>query len=115
MIRRAFALVAVAMMIGTAAGGCGTETKSCEQLCDEQAECGKEGFSADECKSDCGNLDALHEASGCGDEYDKLVECMSGLEDVCVANECGGQGTAYAFCILGYCGENPDACSDTQE
>src|SRR6187402_2208596 len=96
----AFALFAV---------GCGEDEATCESACEDQKDC--DGATAEEKAVDCGDVcggdtKTANEQIGCQDEYQKFIDCETGLDDVCNDAACEDEAGKYLECVLTACTEN---------
>lgn len=98
-----FALMAASGMMLTGCGGA-----SCEDLCEDSKSCTGADQSKD-CAASCSKADSLNDASNCGSQYDDLVSCQGGADDVCSTDTCKSEAAAYVACTLDYCTKNANA------
>jgi hypothetical protein len=100
----AFALFAV---------GCGDDEATCESACEDAKDC--EGADAEDKAVDCGevcggDVKAQNEKIGCQDEYQAVIDCGTGLDDVCDDAACEDESSKYLSCVVTACTETPEDC-----
>jgi hypothetical protein len=102
-------LAMVVVVTAAGLGGCGEY--SCEDFCEDHAECN--GASAGNCEAGCEDLERQNDDFGCDDEYYVIMKCVEALDDVCdqrtAERECGDEADAWEDCIADYCREHPSA------
>ena len=109
-------LLVVTTLVGLTLGlaGCGY---SCEDLCEDSAECDGSTTNPDDCDPLCEVQERINEDFGCEDEFDVFLECAGEVEDVCDEDEdaCSSEAEDYVECMLDYCLDHPnnDDCSGT--
>jgi|SRR5687767_3329636 hypothetical protein len=99
------------IVVVTAAGLVGCGEYSCEDFCEDRADCSNTSPAI--CESSCEDLERQNEDFGCNDEYDSIMKCVEKLDDVCnprtAERECGSEADAWEDCIVAYCTEHPSA------
>ena len=102
-LKTTFALLVVGAATAMFAPGChGDPTAECTDLCTKSQKC--TGAQPQNCSQLCTNNSNLADASGCGSDYDNVLNCESGLSDVCTANTaCSQPLGSLAGCVLVYC------------
>ncbi len=107
-------LVPVFMLAGLATA-CGDD---CVSSCEDGKECSD--ATAEEKAQDCdkfcedGEKDA--ETTGCSDQYDDMVSCISDLDDICkfdFEKDCTTESAAYGACFSTYCTAHMDDAACT--
>jgi hypothetical protein len=94
-----------ALTLSLALVGCGNP---CVETCTAQRDC--EGADPEvDCEALCADQQKSAEDSGCTSEYDKVIDCVSGTDDVCaVTNEtCKDESDAQLVCLVEYCTNFP--------
>ena len=91
------------LLLAALCGGC---SDPCADQCNLQNECGGEPL---DCDTLCADAKATASATSCTSEYDALVDCRLGIDDVCTATgqECVNELDAYTLCFVEYCNEFP--------
>jgi hypothetical protein len=101
------------IVVATAAGLVGCGEYSCEDFCEDLAECEDATTNPASCESGCEELERQNEDFGCNDEYESIMKCVEELDDVCdqktAERECGAEADAWEDCIIGYCMKHPSA------
>ena len=83
---------------------------SCENLCEDMADCSGSEQNPDDCDPQCEILERVNEDSECEDEYDELLSCASELEDICDEDDqekCSDELTDYSDCRVDFCDDHP--------
>jgi hypothetical protein len=117
MLRRAWAVVwatagFVLLMGAPRCGGSDAESQ-CEDACKraEEQHCGNSG----NCLKFCRNFSKLSEESGCQNEYDTFVSCVSNQKDLCTAsNKCASDVQQFSDCAQPYCKKHLTECQQIE-
>ena len=106
-LRNSFAAVLAALPLILA---CGTD---CYDLCDDALDEGCKHFDHDDCVHGCVSQEDMSETSDeCDSEHEKLVDCVTELDDICDAvpdpdepgeEKCNDQRSEYMDCMADYC------------
>jgi hypothetical protein len=107
---RKFAVVSMVLGLAAFAQGCGD---ACVSACEDAKEC--EGAPQDtNCETQCDEGKADAEALGCTSEYDALLSCASGVDDICNPPEdaCETEIGNFGDCFAEACGgdDPPEPC-----
>lgn len=108
MVLRKFAVVSLVLGLAAFGSGCGD---ACVSSCEDFKEC--EGADPDtNCETQCDEGKADAEELGCSSEADAVLDCQSGVEDICNpdADACSSELAAYVDCATEACsGDDPPA------
>ncbi len=94
-----------ALMLSLALIGC---ENPCVETCTAQLEC--EGADPEtNCEQVCDDQQTAAEESGCTNEYDNVVDCIAGTDDVCAitGDTCKDEVDAQLICLVDYCNNFP--------
>ena len=87
----------------------GSNRLDCSDMCDRIATC--DGSSVASCQRDCTELEELLDSSGCSDEFDDVIDCLSGLRNVCTEQAaCEPSTERFVGCVSRYCEGNFERC-----
>jgi len=101
-----------AFALSFALAGCGNP---CVETCTAQLEC--EGADPEtDCEAVCADQQTAAEDSGCTNEYDNVIDCIAGADDVCAitGETCKDESDAQLLCLVEYCNNFPGetVCQD---
>jgi hypothetical protein len=101
---------------------CGSD---CYDICEDMQDEGCNDFDHGECVHLCVDQeDFFDETDKCESDYDKVLDCMTDLDDICDAvpdpkhpdeEDCKDEVDEYKECVMDYCAEhmNKDWCKVT--
>lgn len=94
-------VVGALALLCVAVAGC---SNPCVETCTAQLDCEGADTSID-CEQVCAEQQTSAEDSGCTNEYDNLIDCVAGADDVCALTEdtCKEERDAQLVCLVEYC------------
>jgi len=97
------------LVVATLAVACGESTQTqCTDLCTASQKC--PGAAALDCPTFCADAASTASTEGCTSEFDDLMQCGSGVSNVCTtAPTCVAQQAAFSACTTSYCRAHPTA------
>lgn len=97
-------LLPLVTMAALAVAGC---ADPCVEVCEAEVGCSPTQQVVD-CDAVCEQALEVAVERGCTAQYEDLVECTQGLEDLCVdRSDCDDELVDHAECVAHYCEDNP--------
>lgn len=83
------------ILVALSTVACGPD---CTALCEDAKECGDASEELD-CEERCEDNEKTAEAAGCETQYEDVLSCLDGLDDVCDDDGCSSESKALQECM----------------